>query len=372
MTAILYFSRNPNPRLAVAVARHLASPVTFKWAAPLSPGQAENFRSLNPSLRLPILVEEGSAALWETDAIACRLSQMAGSNFWRVGAELPDMIRWMSWARDNFTHACDTVHFERGTKQRYGLGPEDEVLIAQGLREFHESAAILDAHLQRRDWLLDSGLSYADFRMATFLPFNDVALLPLDQYPALTAWSRRLMEIAGWADPFANLEAPELPPVRGPFIDSGHAMHTIYEAAGGSDGILRLASAWHARVLADEVVSHAFSHGFHPQHTERLAAYWVEALGGPPIYSTQYGDETSVVRKHSGNGPHDEMDQRAIACFDLALEDAGLAGDERLRKALHEYFAWTTRNTMGRYHHSEDEVPDGLHIPKWSWDGLVK
>ncbi|HSD47276.1 MAG TPA: hypothetical protein VLB87_11655, partial [Pyrinomonadaceae bacterium] len=45
-------------------------------------------------------------------------------------------------------------------------------------------------------------------------------------------------------------------------------MQTVYEAAGGFDGLLRLAHAWHTRVLEDEVVSHAFSHGFHPQHTE--------------------------------------------------------------------------------------------------------
>jgi hemoglobin len=29
--------------------------------------------------------------------------------------------------------------------------------------------------------------------------------------------------------------------------------------------------------MADEIVSHAFSHGFHPQHSERLAAYGAEA-----------------------------------------------------------------------------------------------
>ena len=79
----------------------------------------------------------------------------------------------------------------------------------------------------------------------------------------------------------------------------------MYEAAGGGTGLRRLAEAWHARVMADEIVSHAFSHGFHPEHTERLAAYWAEALGGPPAYSGTYGDETSVVRIHSGNGPHD-------------------------------------------------------------------
>lgn len=146
-------------------------------------------------------------------------------------------------------------------------------------------------------------------------------------------------------------------------------MQSVYEAAGGADGLIRLAEAWHSRVLADEIVSHAFSHGFEPDHTERLAAYWSEALGGPAVYSGTYGDETSVVRIHSGNGPHEEMDERAIACFDLALADAGLTA-EPLRQLLHDYFAWATTTTMARYHDSAGDVPDGLSIPRWSWDGL--
>ena len=42
------------------------------------------------------------------------------------------------------------------------------------------------------------------------------------------------------------------------------------------------------------------------------------------------GDETTVVKMHSGNGEHDEMDRRAIACFDQALADVGLADDDAL------------------------------------------
>jgi hemoglobin len=148
-------------------------------------------------------------------------------------------------------------------------------------------------------------------------------------------------------------------------------MQTVYEAAGGADSLLRLAGAWHARVMADEVVSHAFSHGFHPEHSQRLAAYWAEALGGPTTYSESYGDETSLVRMHSGNGPHSEMDRRAIACFDQALADVGLARDDRLRQVLSDYFVWATTTTMSRYHRSAEDVPDGLPIPKWSWDGVV-
>ncbi len=147
-------------------------------------------------------------------------------------------------------------------------------------------------------------------------------------------------------------------------------MVTVFDAAGGMEGLLDLAEAWHRRVMADEVVSHAFRHGIHPAHTERLAAYWAEALGGPAAFSGIYGDETSVVRIHSGNGPHEEMDRRAIDCFDDALVEVGLASDVRLRQVLHDYFAWATTTTMARYE-SPDEVPDGQPIPHWSWDGLV-
>jgi hemoglobin len=93
---------------------------------------------------------------------------------------------------------------------------------------------------------------------------------------------------------------------------------------------------------------------------------------GPASYSASFGDETAVVRIHSGNGPHEEMDHRAVACFDQALVDVGLAGNDRLRELLHDYFAWATRTAMSRYHRSADDVPDDLRIPHWSWDGLIR
>jgi hemoglobin len=73
---------------------------------------------------------------------------------------------------------------------------------------------------------------------------------------------------------------------------------------------------------------------------------------------------------HSGNGEHDEMSRRAIACLDPAVVDVGLSDDNALRQILHDYFAWATTTTMYRYHQSAGEVPSGMSIPRWSWDGL--
>ena len=116
-------------------------------------------------------------------------------------------------------------------------------------------------------------------------------------------------------------------------------MTSVYDAAGGRAGLERLAAAWHERAVADEVVGHAFSHGFHPDHTVRLAAYLGEALGGPPGFTSAYGDETSVVQP--------------------------------VRQVLHDYWRWATFESVNRFEDSEDDVPDGLRIPTWSWDGLV-
>ena len=132
---------------------------------------------------------------------------------------------------------------------------------------------------------------------------------------------------------------------------------SVYDAAGGSAALVRLAAAWHRRCLQDPVVSHAFSHpGLHPQHAERLATYWGEALGGPAGYTDGMGDHSHVLRLHAGNGEHAEMDQRAQQCFALALDDAGVPEDPRLRRTLMDWFAWMT-TAMAAYPRSRTTFP---------------
>lgn len=142
----------------------------------------------------------------------------------------------------------------------------------------------------------------------------------------------------------------------------------MYDAMGGADAVLRLARAWHERVLADEVVSHAFSQGYRDDHDVRLAAYWAEQLGGPSTFTDTMGDHSEVLRMHSGNGEHHEMDRRAEVCFALALDDAAIDPDPRVRRALTDWFHWGIE-LMGSHHESADDVPSDLPLPRWSWKG---
>lgn len=141
---------------------------------------------------------------------------------------------------------------------------------------------------------------------------------------------------------------------------------TIYQAAGGADGMLRLAHAWHARAMADEIVAHAFSHGFRDDHGERLAAYLGEAFGGPPVYSATMAHETAVQRIHAGNGIHPEMDEHAIATWIQAVDDLGYT--DPLRQSLIDYWVAGVAR-MSAHPDTPDTVPAGLPVPTWSWTG---
>ena len=202
----LYYSHNLNPRVAVAVARHLRSPVEFIRARPFHPAQIEGFRKLNPNTRVPVL-EEGGHILWEADAIACRLSSLAGSDFWRKDASEPQMILWISWGTHHLNNAASVLYFEHVVLPQFPpeVRPSSAgaAKLDEATQEFRQFAAILDAHLQGRSWLLDDGrLSYADFRVACTLPYAEEARLPLKDFPNVARWHHRLMELKAWREPF--------------------------------------------------------------------------------------------------------------------------------------------------------------------------
>ncbi|WP_203566787.1 globin domain-containing protein [Aestuariimicrobium ganziense] len=145
---------------------------------------------------------------------------------------------------------------------------------------------------------------------------------------------------------------------------------TINEAAGGYPAMQALAEAWHRRVTADPIAAHPFEHGYRADHTDRLAAYFSEALGGPPLWSELGEDDSGVLRMHACNGPHVELDEAAIACWDQAVADAGLDADPRLGQTLRDYWRWAL-GLMNANPDSADGIVDGLPVPKWSWDGPV-
>ncbi|RYF41914.1 MAG: glutathione S-transferase family protein [Comamonadaceae bacterium] len=202
----LYYDKTINPRKACAVARHLQLPVEFVRVQ-LAKGEhkAPAFLAINPNGRLPALVD-GDLRLWEANAIMCHLSNAAGTDLWpRDARDQVEVQRWLSWDAFHFMPHGGSLYFEHLIRPVLGMGAPDAAAVARATQAFAQSAAVLDAHLKHRSFVLGDALSVADFALSAALPYAQEAKLPLAEFPAIRAWHTRLDALPGWRDPFAGL-----------------------------------------------------------------------------------------------------------------------------------------------------------------------
>jgi hemoglobin len=145
---------------------------------------------------------------------------------------------------------------------------------------------------------------------------------------------------------------------------------TLFEFAGGEPAVVALAVAHHRRCLEDPELNHPFSHADqNPEHIPRLAAYWVEVLGGPPTFSQSLSDQSAMLHLHSGNGDMSDLGRRFVDCFVQAMDDAALPDDPEFRSIMRAYMVWAVDDVLA--YSDEGSVPSGMAMPHWSWDGLV-
>jgi glutathione S-transferase len=201
----LYWFDTVNPRKVCAVAKYLQSPIEYAYVD-LAQGKhrTPGYLALNPNGKVPTLVD-GGRILWESAAIMCHLAARCDSDLWPQDARQIEVIRWLSWDLANFYRAGGTLYFEHIIKPRLQLGNADPAAVAQATGDWRRLGAILDNHLQDRNWLVGNAISVADFALAAFLPYAERAYIPLDAFPAMRRWHERLNELEAWREPFPEL-----------------------------------------------------------------------------------------------------------------------------------------------------------------------
>jgi len=201
----LYFAETMCPRKACAAARYLGSPVEFV-RVDLAAGEQKRpeFLAINPNGKVPALVD-GDLRLWEANAIMGHLALKAGSDFLPTdAARLIEVMRWLGWDAEHFSRHAGVLHFEYIIKERFGIGRADAAAVAEATGHVRRYAAVLDAHLAGRRWLVGDAPTVADFAVAVALPAADEAHIPLSEFPAVARWHDRLNGIEAWRNPFPS------------------------------------------------------------------------------------------------------------------------------------------------------------------------
>lgn len=199
----LYYAEVLMPRKVCALAKHVGADVEFVRIA-LEKGEhkSPDYLALNPNGKVPTLVD-GDKVLWESNAILCRLSVAAGADLWPDDVDRQiEIVRWFNWDMDSFTRYGGALYFEYVVKPMFNIGEPDNAAAEEALKEFRTQVAVLNDHLQRRNFLVGDVLSVADFAVAVTLPYAKEAQLPLEEFPAVSAWHDRLCDLPAWREPF--------------------------------------------------------------------------------------------------------------------------------------------------------------------------
>ena len=201
----LYWSDFTSPRKACAVAKYLQSPMEYAY---LDLGRREHktpqYLALNPNGKVPTLIDD-TRVLWEADAIMCHLAARADSDLWPQDDRQIEVVRWLSWAGQEFNPVASQLYFEYIIKSRFNLGEPDAGAVASAQDGFRQLAAILERHLRDRRWLVGKTLTVADFALAITLPYAEPAHIPLAEFPAVQRWHAALCEIDAWREPFPEI-----------------------------------------------------------------------------------------------------------------------------------------------------------------------
>jgi glutathione S-transferase len=191
----LYVSQGvANVRKARAVASHLGLDLRLIWLDFFS-GEvwSEAFARINPARRLPALDDDGFL-LWESSAIIRYFcARCPGNGLYPDDPQVQaDIDRWMSWDLAHYNQHYSLLSLEAVVKPQLLKLPSDEQAIQWAIPHLHANAAILDAHLEGRRYMVGESLTLADYAIGASEFFQHRIPFDWSSYPNLSAFYDRM------------------------------------------------------------------------------------------------------------------------------------------------------------------------------------
>ncbi len=149
------------------------------------------FRKVNPFGRVPFIVEDGFG-LGESNAILQYLAR--GSRLLPGGAREQALVQqWMFFEQNQIELS---IGLPRVWK-RFGIEQHPSVF-----EHYHPRAVaalkVLERHLAQREWFVGEAHSVADIALFAYTHLAPEAGHDLSQFPAVSAWIRRVREQPAW------------------------------------------------------------------------------------------------------------------------------------------------------------------------------
>jgi hemoglobin len=143
-------------------------------------------------------------------------------------------------------------------------------------------------------------------------------------------------------------------------------MPSLYDHAGGDEGLHRLEDTFYSKVLADPLLQPLFGKG-KPDHVEHLTWFTAESFGGPDRFTKELGF-AHLIHVHRGLGITEEQRQRFVELYGAALDQAGLPSDPPFREAVMEHVEFGSQVAKENSNAASDaELHPLRQVPRWTW-----
>jgi len=165
------------------------------------------YLALNPNGAVPTLVD-GDLVLTESRAIMQYLASRRpeSSLMPRDESARADVTRWQFWDAAHFSPPLGTLVFETIIKAMMGLGVPDPRKIDEAITSFRRFGAVLDQRLERKRYVVGSGLTIADLTIAASLTYANQTNAPVGELPNVQSWLERITDLNAWKTTAPALE----------------------------------------------------------------------------------------------------------------------------------------------------------------------
>ncbi|MBI6855498.1 glutathione S-transferase [Pseudomonas cichorii] len=146
---------------------------------------------MNPLGQLPVL-EDGSYIIRDSQAILVYLAgQYGGLAWWPAHPQgQADIVQWLSFASNEVQHSLCAARLV----QKFGIVLDK----AQALEKSTVNLSLLDAHLERNDWLAINRPSIADCAVYPYVVLAPEGGVDLAPYANVARWMERIEALPGY------------------------------------------------------------------------------------------------------------------------------------------------------------------------------
>ncbi|MEO0743901.1 MAG: glutathione S-transferase family protein [Pseudomonadota bacterium] len=159
--------------------------------------RTDDYRALNPMGEAPLLVD-GDTRLSQSGVIQQYISDKTGK-FGGAGDERYEVLRWVLWDNHKLSSMCGVTRFLMNFLPQ-DKRPAEVIAFNQG--RLKGAYAVLNAHLQGRDWIVGDGLTNADLSCCGYLYYPEPFGFDRAGWPNIDRWLTNLSNTPGWQAPY--------------------------------------------------------------------------------------------------------------------------------------------------------------------------